>query len=187
MASVVEICNIGLVSIGAEPIMSLDDDTDAARACRTFYPSVRDKTLAEHLWNFATSRASLAREATPPAFGYNYAYTLPSDNIRVFTMEDEDFYPWREEGRSLLTNAGEAKIIYVRREEDTTRYSPAFVDALAAHLAWKLCTPLTSKRGTAQDFYQYYLQALKDAKAIDGQTGTPVRDEASEYDDVRQE
>ena len=39
MPSVVDICNEALSHIGVTPIQTLEEDSDAARACKALYPS----------------------------------------------------------------------------------------------------------------------------------------------------
>ena len=69
--SEVAICNMALAEIGrGAEIVSLDEKSEAARACRRRYPYARDAVLRSYDWNFATRRASLPASADKPAFGY---------------------------------------------------------------------------------------------------------------------
>ncbi len=91
MATEVSICSNALRRLGDDPITSLTDDTERARLCNSFYPDARDAVLRLHTWNFAATRASLAKLATAPAYGYANQFSLPSDCLRVLSMEEPHF------------------------------------------------------------------------------------------------
>ena len=66
--SVVQIVNNALVRIGANAILTLTEDSEAARAANLIYEQVRDSCLRDHVWNFAVNRVELAQNSTAPAF-----------------------------------------------------------------------------------------------------------------------
>lgn len=77
-----EVCNVALSRIGQrELIDSLDEDTEAARACAVAFPHALEGALAAGAWRFATSRAALALLPGLTGRFYAYAYALPSDCI----------------------------------------------------------------------------------------------------------
>ena len=51
MASVVDICNSALNQIGASNIISLTEDSKAARICNQRYDFIRDYVFLAHPWN----------------------------------------------------------------------------------------------------------------------------------------
>lgn len=82
MANAVDICNVGLVRLGAQPIGSFEDDSDIAALCSVLYPNIRDKVLSSHPWNFATAAADLSRDADGQAAPeWSYVYILPADMV----------------------------------------------------------------------------------------------------------
>jgi hypothetical protein len=57
--SEVAICNLALQDVGRGlSITALDENSQAARACRLRYPFARDACLRAYDWNFAAARAS---------------------------------------------------------------------------------------------------------------------------------
>ena len=90
MASVVDICNRALQKLGAESITSLTQNTENARACNSCFEFLRDAELRAHPWNFAIKRAQLAADLTPPEFGYDLRYQLPSDYLRLLPSDSFD-------------------------------------------------------------------------------------------------
>ena len=122
--SKVDICNNALRRLGQNTIVSLSEDSPQARLCNQIYDSVRDSLLAEHPWNFAMERASLAQLSSTPDFGFDYEYQLPSDCLRVWAtdIEPEQVWVWQIEGGKLRTNADSVYILYIKREDDPTSY-----------------------------------------------------------------
>ena len=109
--SVIDICNSALQRVGATTILSLSDNSPEARACSVAYDSNRRDELRKHRWNFATQRAVLAPDSTAPAFDFDYAFTLPSDCLRVIRPNTYDL-DWVVEGRKILTN--DSDTLYLR-------------------------------------------------------------------------
>lgn len=102
MASALEIANMALLRIGAEPINALTDDNGRARACNTAWPFVRQHVLRSHSWNCVTTRArlrSLDKDATltaiKPDWDFDAVFPLPTDCLRVLDVDTDD--PWRVE------------------------------------------------------------------------------------------
>lgn len=93
MASAVSICNNALVKVGATRIIALSDDTKQARTLAAIFDVKRDAELAANPWTFAIKRALLPASATPPAFGWSFAYPLPSDYLALVEVgQDWAFY-----------------------------------------------------------------------------------------------
>ena len=88
--SEVEICNRALQKIGAKRITSLTQDAPNARACNVAYFVLRDMELRNHPWNFSIKRAELAADATPPDWGRQNSFTLPSDFLCLRPDYPED-------------------------------------------------------------------------------------------------
>ena len=100
--SVVQIVNNALIKIGASAILTLTENSEAARAANLIYEQVRDASIRDHVWNFAIRRVELAQNSTAPAFEFSYQYNLPSDCLRVLRMEDMGMY-YKIEGGKLNT------------------------------------------------------------------------------------
>ncbi|NCW70215.1 MAG: hypothetical protein EBV86_16945, partial [Marivivens sp.] len=79
MASDVDICNSALNMIGASNIISLTEDSRAARVCNQRYEFVRDAVFRSHPWNCLIKRTSLAADSDTPAFEFSYQHTLPTN------------------------------------------------------------------------------------------------------------
>lgn len=184
----VEICSAALTLLGDEPITALSDDTARARLAARHYPEVRDEILAAHPWNCALRRASLAQLAAAPAWGYAYAYQLPTDPycLRVLETEDDEVKePWTIEGRTLLTDAGSVNLRYIARVEDVTDWPPLLASAVVYALAAKLAYPVTGKASLADAMLKRAELELRRAKAMDGQEGSPRTYRSTALTEVR--
>ena len=171
--SAVQICNMALAKIGNYSITSLDDATKEARACKVFYPFLRNEMLQSHPWNFAMSRADIsAALTTTPAFQWDYAYTLPADCLRVWELYGSTA-EWVCEDWQLLTNQdAEIYIRYIKLIETTGRYSPAFDSCLATRVGAELATKLADdKKMRLELLNELYTVQLPNAYALNAMEG----------------
>ncbi len=79
----IDIINLGLLQIGALPITVLNENSPNAIKANKIWQYIRDEVLQARDWKFAISRVALAQNATAPLYAYNYAYTMPSDFLRL--------------------------------------------------------------------------------------------------------
>ena len=166
--SVVQIVNNALVKIGANAILTLTEDSEAARAANLIYEQIRDSCIRDHVWNFAVNRVELAQNSTAPAFEFSYQYNLPSDCLRVLQMEDMSTL-YKIEGGKLLTDEGTAKILYLARVEDVNLFDAMFVEALSARLAAELSVTLSESNTLYSNMMEMYNRKIADARSMDAQ------------------
>lgn len=147
MATQVGICNEALLRFGSVTILSIDDETREARACKTLWDGARDALIESHPWGFAMKRAALGSPLVDaPAFGFEYAYSLPADCLRVWESEDE-LTDWAVEDGTFLADIEAPKIRYIAKITDVSKYPPSFCRCLAAALAADLSSKLLEDRG----------------------------------------
>ena len=166
--SVVQIVNNALIKIGASAILTLTENSEAARAANLIYEQVRDASIRDHVWNFAIRRVELAQNSTAPAFEFSYQYNLPSDCLRVLQMEDMGMY-YKIEGGKLLTDEGTAKILYLSRVEDVNLFDALFVEALSARIAAELSVTLSESNTLYSNMMEMYQRKIADARSMDAQ------------------
>ncbi len=177
-ADATSICNLALGELGAKSIMSLEDASAEGRACNRFYSQTRDEVLRAHQWNFATARTVLSQLEEAPEFGWDYQYQLPSDFLRIRSLNDIDCWDGHDrydiEGRTLLTDLDEANLRYIYRCTDGTLYDSLFVEALATKLAARIAAPLTGSQQLGLSLMQKYEQVLiHRARRIDASESRP--------------
>jgi len=184
MASIVEMCNSALNMLGASNIISLTEDSKNARLLNQRYESARDAVFRSHNWNCLVKRVELAADTETPAFEYDKQYTLPADCLRVIKTQhsnkvDSDIH--KIEGRKLLTDETEIKIVYVARIEDVNQYDVLLQEAIAARLASELAYAITQSTGVAQLMQQAYADKIKEARYLDATEGTADKLEANDF------
>ena len=173
MASTVDICNGALNQLGATTILSLTEDSKNARLCNSRYTQVRDGVFRSHPWNCLQKRIELAADTTAPAWGFSYAYTLPSDCLRLLRILDYDSN-YKVEGRKILSNTSSMKILYIARVTDPNEYDELLRETLSAALGADIAFGITSNNQTAQNMYQLFQDKLRDARFVDSTEGQNI-------------
>ncbi|RLA00790.1 MAG: hypothetical protein DRQ45_06885 [Gammaproteobacteria bacterium] len=203
MTSPVSIFNIALGWLGESAITSFGDSSDSAQLGKNNYNDIRDTVLEEVSWTFAVKRIEPARIATKPLYGFSAAFQIPPEVLRVLTVSDastsggsadrydtgqggESKIPWNREGDKILTNTAER--IYMRaivRITDPNKYSPSFIQALAARIAADICIPLTQDEKVQTNMEALYQRKLAAAGTSDGRQGRSERTRSNSLTRVR--
>ncbi len=125
--------------------------------------------LAAVKWTLVTAR---------PSSGFEYAYNLPSDYIRVITPIDSDTddpvdsvdYPWRVEGGQILYNETTCNIRYIYKNETVSEYDPLFVQVVIYMLAVELSMAIKQNEKLPVQIVQYLSTVLiPQARSLDAQ------------------
>ena len=163
-----EICNNAILGLGGNTITSFDDTTRAeAVLCESFWPQALNATLRLHPWNCAIKRAVLTPDVTPPTYEWTYAFSLPSDLLRLLELDGVTEY--KIEGRKILCDESALSIRYVFRNENTAEWDTLLIAALTAYMAFQLSYPLTKSNTTRGEQWKLFTELLRTAKSIDAQ------------------
>ena len=191
----IDVCNFALTVLGEQTITSIEDESDRAQTLESIYYIAKDAVLEEAEWTFATRRFLPAISATAPEWGWTSAFPLPSDIVRVtsvdrnWTSSSGYIYDVQQErnpvdhvveyvngvGRSILCNEDEIFCKGVRRIEDEGIYSPLFVEAFGCKLAYLAGEAITASNTKTQIALALYVEALKKAKSRDAMQNTTRR------------
>jgi hypothetical protein len=177
----VEICNLALTSLGADTIMSLDEDTENARRLKVLYIPVLKDLLRAHPWNFASRRASLAQLSETPPFGFTFYYQLPTDCLRAIEINEDPTINFVVEGRRLLCNEESVDLKYIAYIKDPTLFDANFVALLAARLEAGVAYSITNSRTLSKDRWDIYFAMVKTARSSDAQEGKAQRTETHRW------
>ena len=176
MTDEVGICNLALQRLGTKSISSLDEDTTAGRECNRVYAHARDSELRSHPWGFARTRAQLAVDTTAPLFGFNNAFSLPADFIRLLPARSivntsvtlggiDASIDWQIEGRKILTNdASRLDIVYLKRVTDPNDFDTLFTDLLVSRIAMDVAEKITQSNTKKTNAEGRYRVARNEAK-----------------------
>lgn len=186
MASEVDICNIALMGLGAEIIRSFDppEDDKRARVCKVAYGISRDSLLSSYMWTFArkTRELSLLEETHPR---WTYVYALPSDCWTPFYIsERRELDSWSVEGTALVCNLNPVILRYVFKVTDSERFSPHFVEALAAMIKAKIAFSIVQDPKLQATATVEVPPIVARAQQVDARIGQdyPALDESPEFD-----
>lgn len=187
MATRIEVINMALGLLGAQPAASPDDGSVGANLALRFYDTVRDSVLSASNWGFALVRAELAKLGTVPAFGYRYAYSLPPDFLRAVSLsENAAGYDWDIQSGCLLidldSDSAPLLLLYLARVTDESLFPPDFALALSAKLASVMAPSLLSSgqgANVSARMEEQYLLLLARARYSDAQN-RHVRPEAAD-------
>jgi hypothetical protein len=170
--------NSALTKLGADLIISPDDNNQRAKSCKLRYPVVRDLLLRSHPWNFAIGYSSLAAITPKPdaIFDYQYVFQIPSDFLRVLETNLCDNDKWEElEGGRIGCNVSAIKIKGVKRITDVTKYDSNFCEVLAFALAKDLSYLVTQSSAQVKQLGDDHRMALREARSFDAQVGSVRR------------
>ena len=150
------------------------------RACRNAYETVRDKLLSIYAWEFAKSTGNLA--STSKKSGWNYAYTLPSDCMKVLVVLSGDTpVEYEVSGNVVQCNStGSMTVRYIRKVTNTAEFCAEFREVLSLSLAIEVCLAVTGNAESGQLLEAKRQQELRQAiqnGVIKSEVRIPLKDE----------
>ena len=183
MASVVQICNSALNQLGAASITALTDNSKNARLCNERYNTVRDSVFRSHPWNSLIKRIQLAQNTSTPVYGFSYQFNLPSDCLRVLTIDayNSDF---KVEGRKILCNESSIKIVYVSQVTDPNEMDVLLRETIAAALAADIAYAITANLQVTKLMQERYEFKISEARHADASEGYNVDPENGQVDQI---
>lgn len=185
MSSDVSICNNGLILVGADEINSFTDQTREAKVCAQLYPVTRDALIESKPWTFCRGQAQLNQLVNAPAYGFKYAYQLPSDFVRLDETERLDC-PYRKHEDMIFTDMSPLRITYyfVPSEGD---FSKGVTKALSLHMAAQLALALMVDESLSRDMLRLATQAEDAAFNADqqAQSHTQIRPQSFSVSQAR--
>lgn len=189
MASITAICNLALGWLGANPINSLDDESTEAKLCKANWPVSRDACLEDRAWTFATTDVQLAPLATSPSTNYAYGFKIPTNSIRILraggVTDYRDKLQWEKQLNNIVCDSSVLYIKHIVRIEDPQRFSPAFVQAVAAKLSMDMAIAITESKSIFDAMALMYEHKLQSAAATDGMQGRAEKFTADQLTRVR--
>ena len=153
------ICSDAMIMLGAAPLSSFSEGTDAAQAADRLYDDIRDTMIAQYPWAWSTKKVSLARLAAAPTNEWKYAYAIAGDILGVpralFSSSSVGSRPltgWEVYGTSIFTNYESVWIDYQYQVEES-KMPPYFVRALKAALASAFSIPVADSSSKGDYFH----------------------------------
>lgn len=168
------LCNRALSLIGADPIQSLQDSGIASQNLNIQLPDAVQEVLSYHPYRCARKRTSLAPLVDAPAFGFEYAYQLPSDFCSLIGVYSDtptllSVKEYQVEGSTILSDVDGMYIVYVALPETPKSLTPAVQTAIVYLLAYKMAELTTSNDNLIARLYQEYQTHLVESVKRDNQ------------------
>ena len=128
----------------------------------------KKRLLSEHPWSFALKSQRLNRLSQTPDIltGYQYAFQLPTDLIRIWSVQGHGNYIL--EGNLLLSNQTELLCTYIYNV-DEVNLPPHVVKSLEYMLASEFAVPVTEDTAKAIYYEKKATDATNKAMGIDSQ------------------
>lgn len=186
-----DIGNMALDLLSADSVQDIENPTSTTEELLArWYPQARQKVLREHPWNCASKRIVLAASATAPAFGYESAFPLPSDFIRLKYITDSEgnIIPaanYTVENGNVLYKGDALYLVYVYDLTDVASMDVMLIDLIAIELAMMIANKVTDSGTETDKLAGLQKQRTALAKAIDGQENPPFRIQYSKALNVR--
>jgi len=155
------ICSDALILLGATPLSSFSEGTDAAQICDRLYDDLRDMVLTSYHWGFSHRKSQLARSVDTPVNEWKYQYPLPSDAISsgvraLFTSgsvgAETVNYGWEIYERNIFTDFETVYVDYQFRPSEDV-WPTYFVHLMKLYMAWHIAEPVTDQITKGQ-YYQ---------------------------------
>ncbi len=176
--SVVKICNMALRHLAhANPIVDIDEESEEAWSCSSFFEANARELQAMFPWNFCTSFAAGQEVEAAPTSEWGYSFAYFSDCLKVRRIlsgrrrENETSpIPFRVavlSGRKvILCDPPTPTFEYSAYVSDVTLWSPQFVRAFAYYHASQIGPTLTKgdPHGMQKFALQLYAAAIEEAK-----------------------
>lgn len=152
------ICSDAMIMIGASPISSFAEDTDASKTADRLYDKIRDTSIQQYPWSWSIKKVKLAQLEAAPINEWKYAYAMPGDLLgepqALFDSSAVGARPrrdWEVYGTSIYCNYEQVWIDYQYRV-DESRFPEYFVNFLQHALAATFAIPVTDSYNKADYF-----------------------------------
>lgn len=154
----IELCNLALNLIGANPIQGFADNTREAQLLSQNYELWVQQCLTKFQWRFAMDVAQCSKLADSPIPQWAYAYELPSDLISIVAVYlnrfdgqgnsamSGDRLSWKNyklfAGNTLCTNVEQGIWVHYRKRVREALWPSTFINYVAYYIAIQLCPML---------------------------------------------
>lgn len=180
--TMIDLCSKALHKIGANEIVSFDENTPEAELSKSIYPVLKRKLLSSFVWSFATKVLKLSLIEDENQTEFQYCFLLPSDFIRAIKISPK--VPYKIIENKLVANVSDVVLTYVS-DVDEENFSPAFLNAFIYILSAELSLSLLDDVAKFNLFYRLYNSELREARFLDSAQETAKHFDNFSLIDVR--
>jgi hypothetical protein len=175
-----DVINEALTLIGSETIGDPSEPSEQARRAVIMFKTVIRAEIRSYNWNFARKKITLTSSPTPPPYEFSLTYQLPSDYLRLVTINDlyvwpvineyvgSDLSPYTIEGLELQTNlTAPLKVKYIRdMTELISQWDAIFRYVASLKLAISITPTLVKNDTKYKLLYEEYRTVVKQARRV---------------------
>jgi hypothetical protein len=161
----------------AAGLSSLTEASPSRYALDDAWQNAGEYMLAKGLWNFAIRTSQLSEdEDVEPLFGYQYAFSKPTDWVRTVAINNEatfqtGFEDFADETQYWYANSDTLYVRYISNDDDygwnIGAWRQPFAEAFACYLAFQTGLPLSSDKSNRNDLFNLSKSLLSEAKTLD--------------------
>lgn len=189
--SEIDIVNLALLRLGQKVAASIESPTTSEEdVAALHYPTTRRALLRSYTFNFSKKYAQLTVSGTiTPAFGYESAFELPNDFIRLLALGDVTINAdtpsqlYDISGKHIFTDqedeADTINIHYIKDETSVSIWDALFVKLMYLELAKDMAYAFTVKPSRESQLEKDLVNIRLQAAAVNGQEKPPRRLERS--------
>lgn len=176
--------NDAMRKLGHERLASLAEASTARYALDDVYDSNLSFCLEAGFWNFAMRAVQIDSSASvTPTFGYTYAFTKPSDFVRLYKMSAEEtmltaLNDFVDEPNYWFANPDPLFVKYVSSDTaygaDLSIWPATFSEFMALRLAVETCKRITGS-APSEEMKRDLKRAKADALSKDAMNEPPGR------------
>ncbi len=196
----VEMCNMSISHLGSgETIGDMDERSEEARACSTFWDVAFEATLRDFAWPFAKKFVELELVEENPNNEWLYSYRYPTSILKIRrilsgsrkdTKDTEIKFVEAQDGTGQLifTDQDEAEAECTMKITDLSRLPPDFIMAFSYRLAFYIAPRITG--GNAFEriklaMWASYQKELGMARSSSADEERPDNEPESEFITIR--
>lgn len=164
MSSKIEIVNVALGYLGAQPVSDVDEKTEQAKRARLFYDMTRDSVLRSFPWAFALKQWNCPAVKAAPVFkDFKYGCSVANDCLRVLHAVDPNVR-YERAGRYIYSDENPIDVIGIRRVDSEVEFDAVFSEVFALKLACNLSVVLADDKGLRDRLRNDYEMLIKTAQ-----------------------
>lgn len=163
--------------LGDQRIASLTEESPTRKAMDDAWRPTIDWLLARGMWNFAIRSVELSQDDdVEPLFGYQYAFSKPSDWVRTVSISGDPtfragFLDYEDETNYWYTDADPLYVRYVSDDDqfgyNVGEWRQPFAKAVATRLAFECGLPISGDKSNRNDMETLAEKRLREAKTLD--------------------
>lgn len=169
--------NGALQYLGPVRLNDLTENRPDRRELDATYSKTKQAMLEQGIWFFALRTIEWQADLdVEPLFGLPYAYSFPSDYVRLRHISNDqrqeiEDHTYKREGQYFYSEYQTLYLTYVSNDDayggDLGKYTQLYADAFACDLAERSSLPVTQDRGTKAELQATAVRLLAKAKKVE--------------------